>query len=1108
MSRASNVYYIAPSSISIVPNANGSADDLAVYIDRGAKIKIYYPPIYDLGTTNAKYQEWTMAGYNRRLADSEKPYTVYARLRKVPASASPAEAMAAHADGYLVFAPRVKRNDKWTDPYVLSPNTSSTNTMFSQGADGKAYEWAPIPSEQTQEGRSAYWWVRLGTVSEPKDGVRSVDIDTGILGTDQFNNEWQIVAGELQEDVASARKSLSDFLSRVDDDKAKGVIGFLKGLWVKAEGLFGIDGEGNGRFNSIDFAGVLSGLKAVIDSIMSKNFSGDGTSGSGWQITDDDGNGESQIIADNVYSRKKGIFNNIGFSGILSGLRAVINNIESGNYDGDGTSGSGWQLTNDDGTGNSRLVVDNLYVRMKSVYNELEIRKMLHTAGNYIFSPSGSIIEQVDYYAGDELLGYEAVKVPWVLRLVPLSLRGKLLSRTRMRKVSTLSDDDKARVTKFRCWMVADDGTTRTINTWKVGMLARCETFNVAGGKDAHADDMDSGIISEVSEVSGKATGNKFYWREVTETGEGQKLHVDDGKMHNYVDLTNEDGFFFPGSDWPSAGDSIVCYGVTDESLAEYSNIVIIETVGADAPAIKEFQNVGLWGDGETRKGAVNWSLAGKMRTKISPRTGNKFYGEFLVWVKDGWQDMTTTFEIRLGEVRSEIRAVRDTNMLTGVIDGSGWVDFEERLVKAGVTRDGGLYSASGKIISPFFDGGHELYYFSFYAKGEVTLKLNRYSDDGDDRTADMVSSEVLHVSVADGDTYNGMQRYYTNAQVTEGFYCLLFEGTSADNAVYFPQAEEGQLTPFVVSGMETGSAITQSADRISLEVKNVRDGLLSTGIDIEHDEIRLRSNKTSFVSTRDGHTYIGVGEDDDGIPYFIFYDKDGEPKYNLGYTGLKELIDNARPSRYEAVSFYCDAPYGFQPGEKLNPKTVYDNFDADTVPFWYWYEGYTKGADGSKIWSVGGTEASKWNEKYYSDKEETGTPSHPKNFAGLNDEEYDFSGWFFQKTDSFSGSSISGFNCLVKYIENGVVVQTFYASVELNSIIALTGKPPEVWYRISLYRTKEARDKNEWPAWSGYANSKGKNEDDDSDAFSEYMTVPIEAGGKRGSLVMPSPTD
>lgn len=1104
MSRASNVYYIAPSSISIVPNANGSADDLAVYIDRGAKIKIYYPPIYDLGTTNAKYQEWTMAGYNRRLADSEKPYTVYARLRKVPASASPAEAMAAHADGYLVFAPRVKRNDKWADPYVLSPNTSSTNTMFSQGADGKAYEWTPIPSEQTQEGRSAYWWVRLGTVSEPKDGVRSVDIDTGILGTDQFNNEWQIVAGELQEDVATARKSLSDFLSRVDDDKAKGVIGFLKGLWVKAEGLFGIDGEGNGRFNSIDFAGVLSGLKAVIDSIMSKNFSGDGTSGSGWQITDDDGNGESQIIADNVYSRKKGIFNNIDFSGILSGLRAVINNIESGNYDGDGTSGSGWQLTNDDGTGNSRLVVDNLYVRMKSVYNELEIRKMLHTAGNYIFSPSGSIIEQVDYYAGDELLGYEAVKVPWVLRLVPLSLRGKLLSRTRMRKVSTLSDDDKARVTKFRCWVVADDGTTRTINTWKVGMLARCETFNVAGGKDAHADDTDSGIISEVSEVSGKATGNKFYWREVTETGEGQKLHVDDGKVHNYVDLTNEDGFFFPGSDWPSAGDSIVCYGVTDESLAEYSNIVIIETVGADAPAIKEFQNVGLWGDGETRKGAVNWSLAGKMRTKISPRTGNKFYGEFLVWVKDGWQDMTTTFEIRLGEVRSEIRAVRDTNMLTGVIDGSGWVDFEERLVKAGVTRDGGLYSASGKIISPFFDGGHELYYFSFYAKGEVTLKLNRYSDDGDDRTADMVSSEVLHVSVADGDTYNGMQRYYTNAQVTEGFYCLLFEGTSADNAVYFPQAEEGQLTPFVVSGMETGSAITQSADRISLMVKS---DLSKAGVVIEDDHVDLVGGKVNFVDAG-GDAYIKVEKADNGINFvFMGRDADGNliPMYNLGNTGLRQLVNNAVPDRWESAVFMCvgtktkDAEdyslRSINPEEKINPLLLCHPEDYDKEWFegswkqdplvdtciremavWRFHEGYTLDAQGRRIYNIGGSQgASEYDGRWCYDQSTDGAGA-PVNFVNDNR-----GGWFFCGGDAL-------------WIDNGDALRTYGIEYKENKAeyVSAGKKVTEVWYTSKL--TNERGEK----VADGLVNNTGGTD------LEGYTHVPFDGQGGR-EMVMPS---
>lgn len=886
-----------------------------------------------------------------------------------------------------------------------------------------------------------------GTLQEITDAISDAKSYAGsILGAmdaPALIRSWETTK-PTDNNIYSARRTHKEFLSKQSDDIAQGVIGFVSGLWVKAKGLFGIDGEGNGRFNNIDF------------------------------------------------------------SGILSGLRAVINNIESGNYDGDGTSGSGWQLINDDGTGNSRLVVDNLYVRMKSVYNELEIRKMLHTAGNYIFSPAGSIIEQVDYYAGDELLGYEAVKVPWVLRLVPLSLRGKLLSRTRMRKVSTLSDDDKARVTKFRCWVVADDGTTRTINTWKVGMLARCETFNVAGGKDAHADDTDSGIISEVSEVSGKATGNKFYWREVTETGEGQKLYVDDGKVHNYVDLTNEDGFFFPGSDWPSAGDSIVCYGVTDESLAEYSNIVIIETVGADAPAIKEFQNVGLWGDGETQKGAVNWSLAGKMRTKISPRTGNKFYGEFLVWVKDGWQDMTTTFEIRLGEVRSEIRAVRDTNMLTGVIDGSGWVDFEDRLVKAGVTRDGGLYSASGKIISPFFDGGHELYYFSFYAKGEVTLKLNRYSDASDDRTADMVSSEVLHVSVADGDTYNGMQRYYTNAQVTEGFYCLLFEGTSADNAVYFPQAEEGQLTPFVVSGMETGSAITQSADRISLMVKS---DLSKAGVVIEDDHVDLVGGKVNFVDAG-GDAYIKVEKADNGINFvFMGRDADGNliPMYNLGNTGLRQLVNNAVPDRWESAVFMCvgtkikDAEdyslRSINPEEKINPLLLCHPEDYDKEWFegswkqdplvdtciremavWRFHEGYTLDAQGRRIYNIGGSQgASEYDGRWCYDQSTDGAGA-PVNFVNDNR-----GGWFFCGSDAL-------------WIDNGDALRTYGIEYKENKAeyVSAGKKVTEVWYTSKL--TNERGEK----VADGLVNNTGGTD------LEGYTHVPFDGQGGR-EMVMPS---
>jgi len=41
------------------------------------------------------------------------------------------------------------------------------------------------------------------------------------------------------------------FLSRVADDVAQGFIGFVKGLWVKTKGLFGIDGNGDAKVHSL-----------------------------------------------------------------------------------------------------------------------------------------------------------------------------------------------------------------------------------------------------------------------------------------------------------------------------------------------------------------------------------------------------------------------------------------------------------------------------------------------------------------------------------------------------------------------------------------------------------------------------------------------------------------------------------------------------------------------------------------------------------------------------------------------------------------------------------------------------------------------------------------
>ena len=168
MPRTSVVHYIAPSAISITPNANSSANDLAVYVARGTKIKVYSPGIAELRWENNTFQEWTLRGRNRRLTDDKKPYTIYARLPKND-----------KANGYLVFAQKVREGDVWKDKY---PYVTTTGL-----ATGTATRTAAINNAINN-----YWYIKLGEVSLPDSNQRTVTLDTGILGTDQFNNEWNL----------------------------------------------------------------------------------------------------------------------------------------------------------------------------------------------------------------------------------------------------------------------------------------------------------------------------------------------------------------------------------------------------------------------------------------------------------------------------------------------------------------------------------------------------------------------------------------------------------------------------------------------------------------------------------------------------------------------------------------------------------------------------------------------------------------------------------------------------------------------------------------------------------------------------------------------------
>jgi len=399
------------------------------------------------------------------------------------------------------------------------------------------------------------------------------------------------------------------FLSKTNEDTAQGLIGFVKGLWVKTKGLFGFSEQGDVTARS---------LKATGSS------------------------GETTPDTDNVTQKNLGL--EVSESGVIGGILRVAQSlltktIQSLNFSGsDSLTGTGWQLTDDYGTGRSRLIVDDAVFRGKVTMNQLEVRKLIAMGGNYVFPPAASIIEQVDYYDGDgRLLGYTRIKVPWVLRLIPLSLFGRYLSRYKWVR-STITAEDLAQVKFYRCWLKADDGSTQTINTWRAGMLARCQTFDTSQIENGTHD----GTYSDSDVSWGKNVTNKLYWRAVVavadgvdkEHYEGQTIALEDGRKHNYIDIANytdDDNvqLYLTGSDHVSAGDHIVCFG--DWKERQLANFVTIETIGSDAPAVKEFVGVG-YTDGTS----IDWNFDGKMRTRVSPTAGNRFIAPEFIIETDG----------------------------------------------------------------------------------------------------------------------------------------------------------------------------------------------------------------------------------------------------------------------------------------------------------------------------------------------------------------------------------------------------------------------------------------------------------------------------------------
>ena len=186
--------------------------------------------------------------------------------------------------------------------------------------------------------------------------------------------------------------------------------------------------------------------------------------------------------------------------------------------------------------GKFQMLLTDLIVWGKAIFNTLLIRELSYVGGNIVLSPAAgkiSYIKEVYSETTNELIGW-------------------------------------------KCYLLADDGTTATINSFKVEDQVRCQTFNISPG-----------VYENVS--------NQNYWRIVTKVStenevitdsEGHELY--DGKKFAWIQIAKDN--CMEGSDNPSAGDTIVLMGNRTDTSRQH--LLMMETEGDSAPKLTMYRGV------------------------------------------------------------------------------------------------------------------------------------------------------------------------------------------------------------------------------------------------------------------------------------------------------------------------------------------------------------------------------------------------------------------------------------------------------------------------------------------------------------------------------------
>lgn len=186
--------------------------------------------------------------------------------------------------------------------------------------------------------------------------------------------------------------------------------------------------------------------------------------------------------------------------------------------------------------GKFQMLLTDLIVWGKAIFNTLLIRELSYVGGNIVLSPAAGKISYI----------------------------------------KEVYSDTTNEMIAWKCYLLADDGTTATINSFKVEDQVRCKTFNIAPG-----------VYENVS--------NRDYWRLVTKVSteneaitddEGHELY--DGKKFAWIQIAKDN--CMEGSDNPAVGDTIVLMGNRSDKSRQH--LLMMETEGDSAPTFTMYRGI------------------------------------------------------------------------------------------------------------------------------------------------------------------------------------------------------------------------------------------------------------------------------------------------------------------------------------------------------------------------------------------------------------------------------------------------------------------------------------------------------------------------------------